>query len=46
MKINKNNNYAYIDGANLHKGVSSLGWELDYARFRVWLTKKYSVKKA
>lgn len=40
------NNYAYIDGANLHKGTTSLGWKLDYARFRVWLTEKYSVKNA
>jgi len=42
----KENNYAYIDGANLHKGVHSLGWKLDYARFRVWLKDKYQVKKA
>ena len=39
-------NYAYIDGANLHKGVSDLGWKLDYARFRVWLKDKYKVEKA
>ena len=43
---NTQNNYAYIDGANLHKGISSLGWVLDYARFRVWLKEKYSVEKA
>ena len=30
-------NIAYIDAANLHKGVISLGWEMDYRRFRVWL---------
>lgn len=42
----KANNYAYIDGANLHKGINSLGWQLDYARFRVWLTEKYKVEKA
>ena len=47
MKKSPNkNNYAYIDGANLHKGVSSLGWKLDYARFRVWLEEKYKVSKA
>ena len=40
----KGNNYAYIDGANLHKGVRSLGWALDYKRFRIWLTEKYGVK--
>ena len=37
---------AYIDGANLHKGISSLGWKLDYVRFRVWLTDKYHIIKA
>ena len=40
------NNIAYIDGANLHKGVKSLGWKLDYTRFRVWLKDKYQVEKA
>ena len=34
---------AYIDGANLHKGVTSLGWELDYVRFRTWLSHRYGV---
>lgn len=40
------NNYAYIDGANLHKGISELGWRLDYKRFRVWLSEKYGVVRA
>ncbi|MFH1575665.1 MAG: NYN domain-containing protein [Candidatus Nealsonbacteria bacterium] len=44
--IQKNNNIAYIDGANLHKGIESLGWKLDYVRFRIWLTEKYLVKRA
>lgn len=42
----KQNNYAYIDGANLHRGIAGFGWKLDYKRFRVWLTEKYSVKNA
>lgn len=42
----KENNVAYIDGANLYKGVGSLGWKLDYARFRVWLKDKYKIEKA
>jgi len=42
----KLNNCAYIDGANLHKGVESLGWKLDYQRFRVWLSEKYGVRIA
>lgn len=40
------NNFAYIDGANLHNALRELGWRLDYARFRIWLSEKYSVKRA
>ena len=43
---NQTNNVAYIDGANLHKGIDSLGWVLDYKKFRVWLSEKYGVKTA
>ncbi len=39
-------NVAYIDGANLYNGVKSLGWNFDYARFRVWLSDKYNVETA
>lgn len=46
MNKEKRNNYAYIDGANLHKGIFGFGWTLDYLRFRVWLTEKYGVKNA
>lgn len=42
----RENNFAYIDGANLHKGITELGWQLDYKRFRVWLSEKYNVNKA
>lgn len=38
--------YAFIDGANLHKGAESLGWRLDYARFRRWLKEKHGVGTA
>ena len=44
--VPKENNFAYIDGANLHKGVASLGWELEYKRLRVWLSDKYGIKAA
>src|SRR3990167_8923615 len=44
--IPKENNFAYIDGANLHRGIESLGWKLDYRKFRVWLREKYGVQKA
>lgn len=42
----KENNFAYIDAANLYSGSNSLGWKLDYRRFRVWLRDKYSVTRA
>ncbi len=45
QKIDKNN-FAYIDGANLHKAIEELGWELDYRRFRIWLLEKYGAAKA
>lgn len=37
---------AYIDGANLHKGIQSLGWKLDYKRFRSWIRQKYGISTA
>ena len=39
----KENNFAYIDGANLHKSIGALGWKLDYRVFRRWLEQKYQV---
>lgn len=42
----KETNIAYIDAANLHKGVGALGWKLNYSHFRVWLREKYGVKEA
>ena len=38
--------YAFIDSQNLNLGVRSQGWQLDFARFRIYLKDKYSVKKA
>ena len=35
--------YAYIDGANLHKGVETLGWKLNYRTFRSWIRQKFGV---
>ena len=39
-------NNAYIDGANLHYALRSMGWKLDYTRFRVWLRERFAVKEA
>lgn len=38
--------YAFIDSQNLNLGVRSQGWQLDFARFRVFLKDKYNVQKA
>lgn len=40
---NDKNNVAYIDGANLHKGIENLSWDFDYRRFRIWLKERYGV---
>lgn len=42
----KVNNYAFIDSQNLNLGIQSLGWKLDFKRFRVYLKEKYSVTVA
>jgi len=38
--------YAFIDSQNLNLGVRSLGWQIDYRKFRLYLTNKYHVSKA
>ncbi|MBI2120726.1 MAG: NYN domain-containing protein [Parcubacteria group bacterium] len=43
---NPRNNVAYIDGANLHKGVGTFDWKFDYRKFRVWLREKYGIQEA
>ena len=39
-------NYAYIDSQNLNLGIRSLGWQLDYKKFRVYLKEKYKIEVA
>lgn len=48
MKINnkEENNFAYIDSQNLNLGIKDLGWDLDFKKFRIYLSEKYSVAKA
>jgi len=38
--------YTYIDGNNLNLGIQSLGWKLDYKKFRIYLKEKYNVSIA
>jgi len=45
MKKNENN-FAFIDGQNLHLGIQNLGWKLNFLRFRKYLAEKYSVTTA
>ncbi|MFS8160507.1 MAG: NYN domain-containing protein [Candidatus Roizmanbacteria bacterium] len=42
----KQNIYAFIDSQNLNLGVKSLGWNLDWRKFRQYLRNKYAVSKA
>src|SRR3990167_4329773 len=38
--------FAFIDSQNLHLGVQSAGWKLDFRKFRLYLKNKYGVSKA
>lgn len=40
------NNHAFIDSQNVNLAIRSLGWKLDWKRFRVYLREKYGVTKA
>jgi uncharacterized LabA/DUF88 family protein len=44
--LKKENNYAFIDSQNLNLAIRQLGWKLDFARFRKYLSDKYAVTKA
>lgn len=46
MTKNTKLNYAFIDSQNLNLGVRSLGWKIDYKKFRLYLKNKYNVEKA
>jgi len=40
------NNYAFIDGTNLHMTFEHLEWRLDYHKLRIHLKDTYSISKA
>lgn len=46
FKKYQKNNYAYIDGNNLYRGVKNSGWKIDFFRFRKWLSDKYGIDTA
>lgn len=39
-------NYAFIDSQNLNLGIQSLGWKLDFKKFRLYLKNKYNIVEA
>lgn len=45
MKNQELKNYAFIDSQNLNLSIKSLGWKLDFRRFRVYLKDKYQIEK-
>jgi uncharacterized LabA/DUF88 family protein len=44
--VKKELTYAFIDSQNLNLGIQSLGWKLDWRKFRQYLRNKYNVSKA
>ncbi|MDP2586799.1 MAG: NYN domain-containing protein [Candidatus Komeilibacteria bacterium] len=46
MSENLRNNYVFIDSQNLNLSIRSLGWKLDFRRFRRYLWDKYKITKA
>jgi len=46
-KREKGNNYAFIDGSNLHLGTTTVDfWEIDYKKLRIYLLNRFSIIKA
>lgn len=39
-------NYAFIDSQNVYLAIKSLGWQLDWKRFRIYLKEHYQVENA
>jgi uncharacterized LabA/DUF88 family protein len=48
MKNENENNFAFIDGQNLHMGTKSEdpSWIIDFVKFREYLRKKYNISQA
>lgn len=40
------NNFAFIDSQNLYRSTETLGWRVDYKKFRVYLKDKFGVTRA
>lgn len=46
MSKKADTNYAFIDSQNLYLAIKSLGWTIDWVRFRVYLREHYKIKNA
>jgi len=44
--MSNENIYAFIDSQNLNLAIRGCGWELDFARFYIYLRDKYKVDKS
>jgi len=44
--MSKESVYAFIDSQNLNLAIKGCGWELDFARFYIYLADKYKVDKS
>jgi uncharacterized LabA/DUF88 family protein len=44
--MKKENNFAFVDGQNLHLGTKQNNWKVDLKKFRVYLHDKYHVSEA
>jgi uncharacterized LabA/DUF88 family protein len=47
-KTQKEKNYAFIDGQNIHMGITMVDspWKIDFKKFRIFLKDKYNVETA
>jgi uncharacterized LabA/DUF88 family protein len=46
INMTKENNYAFIDGQNLHLGTRECGWSVEHKKLRTYLRDKYDVSEA
>lgn len=46
MKNSPENNFAFIDSQNVYLSILSIGWKINWKRFRVYLKENYGVTKA
>ena len=46
--MNREKNYAFIDGQNLHMGITNIEnpWRMNFKKFRIFLKDKYHVEMA